>query len=113
MFQLLDRAAIVFMSVLGVGCVWLGWTGARRPQQSPKIMQGPTWAIRTCGVGYVVLGVSLIAEVVSWMGIKELGWPAVLIRCVAGPLVFASVLAGGIWRWRGRRGGLVREERRR
>ncbi|WP_406420982.1 hypothetical protein OH809_21000 [Streptomyces sp. NBC_00873] len=113
MFELLDKAANVFMLVLGVGCVWLGWTGVRRPRQSPKIMQAPTWAIRTWGVGYVVLGVSLIAEVVSWMDIQELGWPTALIRCVAGPLVFASVLAGVIWRWRGRRGGLVHEERRR
>ncbi|MFC8584351.1 hypothetical protein ACFUGD_07325 [Streptomyces sp. NPDC057217] len=88
---------------LAVGCVWLGGEAVLRPGRSPDVLRGPVWVVRAWGVGYVLLGVSLVVETVTLMTGGEPGWATDLTRGLAGPLVVGSLLVAFVARRRKRR----------
>ncbi|MFI2434379.1 hypothetical protein [Streptomyces sp. NPDC018693] len=102
----LGTAEDVLFVVLGLGCVWLGARAVLRPRRSPgPMIQGPVWAVRAWGLGYVLLGISLTGQSVALMTGEQLDWSAHVIRWAAGPLVVGSLVAAYLSRWRERRRG--------
>ncbi|MFB6716836.1 MULTISPECIES: hypothetical protein [unclassified Streptomyces] len=108
-----DRAVDVLVVALGLGCVWLGWRAVFRPHRPPEPIQGPVWVVRAWGLGFVLLGISLVAETMTLLAGEEPGWPANVMRWVAGPLVVGSIAAACAARWRERRRTRAVNERRR
>ncbi|MFJ5901612.1 hypothetical protein ACIQFZ_41115 [Streptomyces sp. NPDC093064] len=110
-----DSASDVLMVLAGLSCVWMGWRAVLRPRQPPilQILQGrPVWVVRAWGLGFVVLGICLPIESVTRMAGGEPGWPAAVIRWVAGPLVVGSFLAAFLSRrWERRRARAMNEGR--
>ncbi|MGW4824284.1 hypothetical protein ACWEP4_36455 [Streptomyces sp. NPDC004227] len=110
-----DRATDVFIvALVGPACAWSGWRAVLRPRQPPDyvMIQGPVWAVRAWGLGFVVLGICLPIESVTRMAGGEPGWPAAVIRWVAGPLVVGSFLAALLSRrWERRRARAMNEGR--
>ncbi|MFF8713338.1 hypothetical protein ACF07T_18200 [Streptomyces sp. NPDC015184] len=96
----LDRAMDVFTAALGLGCVWMGCLAVLRPRRPPEPIQGPVQVVRTWGLGFVLLGISLTAETVTLMTGGEPGWAGDVIRWVAGPLVVGSIVAAVVARRR-------------
>ncbi|WP_432077197.1 hypothetical protein [Streptomyces wuyuanensis] len=100
--DVLDRAMDVLMVAVGLGCVWLGCGAVIRPRRPPGPIRGPVWVVRTWGLGFVLLGISLSIETITLMTGREPGWAADVIRWVAGPLVVGSIVAAFVARWWGR-----------
>lgn len=96
----LDRAMDVFTAALGLGCAWMGCLAVLRPHRQPEPIQGPVWVVRTWGLGFVLLGISLATETVTLMTGGEPGWAGDVIRRVAGPLVVGSIVAAVVARRR-------------
>ncbi|MFE7209988.1 hypothetical protein ACFY0A_25050 [Streptomyces sp. NPDC001698] len=68
--------------------------------------------VRVWGLAYVLLGISLTIESVTLMAGGEPGWPADVIRWVAGPLLVGSILAAFLFRrWERRRARAMNEGR--
>ncbi|MEW2491917.1 hypothetical protein [Streptomyces sp. NPDC048411] len=112
MTEVFDRAVDVLTVALGLGCVWVGWRAVLRPRQPPILQGRPVWVVRAWGLGYVLLGISLTIESVTLMAGGEPGWPADVIRWVAGPLVVGSFLAAFLSRrWERRRTRAMNERR--
>ncbi|MFF9073625.1 hypothetical protein ACF1BP_27635 [Streptomyces sp. NPDC014735] len=107
--ELFEAAMDVFMLAMGLGCVWLGCSATHRRHQYPELARGPVWATRTWGLGFVLLGASLaIASVGRFTG-ETWSWPSAVMRWVAGPLVFGSILASMVFRqWGNRNNRAVR-----
>ncbi|WP_330242432.1 hypothetical protein [Streptomyces sp. NBC_00525] len=103
MTEVFDAAVDVLGTALGLGCVWLGCRAVLRPRRPPEPIQGPVWAVRAWGLGYVLLGICLAAQSLALMAGREPGWTGDVIRWVAGPLVVGSVLAAFLSRRRERR----------
>jgi hypothetical protein len=100
--DVLDRAMDVLTVVLGLGCVWLGCGALIRPRRPPEPVRGPVWAVRTWGLGFVLLGISLAIGTITLMTGGEPGRTADVIRWVAGPLVVGSIVAAFVARRRER-----------
>ncbi|MGW5599525.1 hypothetical protein ACWEWL_10555 [Streptomyces rochei] len=90
--EVFDRAMDLLVVAVGLGCVWLGCRALLRPRQPPEPIQGPVWGVRAWGLGFVLLGISLAIETVTLMTGGKPGWPADVIRWVAGPLVVGSIV---------------------
>ncbi|MFE4335646.1 hypothetical protein ACFRQM_41550 [Streptomyces sp. NPDC056831] len=110
--EVFDRAVDVLVVALGLGCVWLGWRAVFRPRRPPEPIQGPVWVVRAWGLGFVLLGISLVVQTMTLMAGGEPGWPANVMRWVAGPLVVGSIVAACAARWRERRRTRAVNERR-
>ncbi|MEU6010152.1 hypothetical protein [Streptomyces sp. NPDC047453] len=68
--------------------------------------------VRAWGLGHVVLGICLTIKWVTLLVGGEPGWPADVIRWVAGPLVVGSILAAFLFRrWERRRARAMNEGR--
>ncbi|MFF9496527.1 hypothetical protein [Streptomyces flaveolus] len=112
MTEVFDRAVDVLIVAVGLGCVWLGGRAVLRPRQPPEPIRGPVWVVLVWGLGYVLLGNSLTIESVTLMAGGEPGWPADVMRWVAGPLVVGSILAAFLsQRWERRRARAMDEGR--
>ncbi|MFJ4504421.1 hypothetical protein [Streptomyces sp. NPDC088864] len=102
-----------FVDVLGItmglGCAWLGCRTVLRPHRPPEPFQGPVWAARAGGLGFVLLGVVLAVRSAALLAGRDAGWTGDVIRWVAGPLVIGSILAALL----SRRGEHRRGEHRR
>ncbi|MEU6755713.1 hypothetical protein [Streptomyces sp. NPDC046685] len=59
---------------------------------------GARVVVRSWGLGYVLLGISLAVESVTLMTGGEPGWLADVTRWIAGPLVVGSILAAFVFR---------------
>ncbi|MET9922873.1 hypothetical protein ABZZ04_38315 [Streptomyces sp. NPDC006435] len=113
-FGVLDRVLDVFVVVTGLGCVWLGCQALLRPRRPPEPIHGPVWVVRSWGLGFVLLGISLAVEMVLPMTGRESGLPADVIRLAAGPLVAGSIVAAFVVRgWQRRRSRTAKGRRRR
>ncbi|MFE7236552.1 hypothetical protein ACWCRF_31230 [Streptomyces sp. NPDC002405] len=107
-----DRAVDVLIVAVGLGCVWLGWRAVLRPRQPPEPIRGPVGVVLAWGLGYVFLGNSLTIESVTLIAGGEPGWPADVIRWVAGSLLVGSILAAFLSRrWERRRARAMNEGR--
>ncbi|MFF9402492.1 hypothetical protein ACF1FX_24345 [Streptomyces sp. NPDC014646] len=112
--DVLDRAMDVLMVAVGLGCAWLGCWAVLRPRRPPEPIRGPVWVVRTWGLGFVLLGISLAIETITLMTGGETGWAADVIRWVAGPLVVGSIVAAFVARrWKRHRARTVKGRRRR
>ncbi|MFF6842243.1 hypothetical protein ACFY8X_26170 [Streptomyces tanashiensis] len=105
----LDTAGGVFMTVLALGCTWLGGQAVLRPHRPPQPIVGPVWVARTWGLAYVLLGIAMAAKMTTMLAGEEPAWPMAVLYWAAGPLLIFSVTAAGASQWRARRrtGGAV------
>lgn len=105
----LDTAGGVFMTVVALGCTWLGGRAVLRPHRPPQPIGGPVWVARTWGLAYVLLGIAMAAKMTTMLVGKEPAWPMAVLHWAAGPLLIFSVIAAGVsqWRARHRAGGAV------
>jgi hypothetical protein len=111
--EVFERVMDVVMVAVGLGCVWLGCRAVLRPRQPPEPIQGPVWGVRAWGLGFVLLGISLAIETVTLMAGGQPGWPADVIRWVAGPLVVGSIVTAFVARgWQRHRTRTVKGGRR-
>jgi hypothetical protein len=111
--EVFGSAMDVLVMAAGLGCVWLGCRALLRPRQPPEPIQGPVWGVRAWGLGFVLLGISLAVETVTLMTGGEPGWPADVIRWVAGPLVVGSIVAALVARrWKRHQARTVKGRRR-
>ncbi|MER5215448.1 hypothetical protein ABT063_34135 [Streptomyces sp. NPDC002838] len=110
--EVFGRTVDVLIVAGGLCCVWAGCWALLRPRRPPEPIQGPVWVVRTWGLGFVLLGISLVVETVNLMAGGEPGRVADVSRWIAGPLVVGSILAALVARWRGRRRTRAVNERR-
>ncbi|MFH8628121.1 hypothetical protein ACH4A8_40610 [Streptomyces vietnamensis] len=99
----LDTAGGVFMTVVALGCTWLGGRAVLRPHRPPQPIVGPVWVARTWGVAYVLLGIGMAGKMTTMLVGKEPFWPMAVLYWAAGPLLIFSVTAAGVSQWRARR----------
>ncbi|MYS34314.1 hypothetical protein GT025_09305 [Streptomyces sp. SID4920] len=105
----LDTAGGVFMTVVALGCTWLGGRAVLRPHRPPQPIGGPVWVARTWGIAYVLLGMAMVARMTTMLAGREPAWPMAVLHWAAGPLLIFSVIAAGVSQRRTRRrtGGAV------
>ncbi len=98
-----DRVLDVFVLIVGLWCIMLGYRCLLQPDRAPDMARGPVWAVRAWALGFMLLGISLTAEIVTlWSG-GEPGRVTGLTRWMTGPLVLGPLLIAFVIRRRDRR----------
>ncbi|BAU84685.1 hypothetical protein SLA_3780 [Streptomyces laurentii] len=100
--DLWDTVGGVFMVILGLGCAGWGGRALLRPHRPEQPITGPAWAVRSWGLGYVLLGTALAVRMAGLLVGAEPAWPMAVIQWAATPLLVCSVAAALVSRRRTR-----------